>query len=313
MTLDIIIPAYNSKDTIYRCLFSIAIQKNMPKTTVYIINDCSSYNYSKEIDFFKDYLNIKELKLNKNSGPRISRQYGIDNSSNDYIMFIDSDDFLYDPFSISKLFEYANGIFDIIASDFIYERDNEVTIKKGDYAWLHGKIYKRYFLKNNDIRFNETRANEDNGFNRLCLFHNPLIKKINNITYVYSENKDSITRKNNRLYKFTGLKWLAYNINSSMEIALKKNLDEEYIFEVCVSLLVAMYYYYLELYDKYDVNKIIKWCKDTKKIYNKLKFKYNVESIIKESISIKKEEYKEKNIKEVISFDEFLNRIEEIL
>ena len=74
-----------------------------------------------------------------------------------------------------------------------------------------------------------------------------------------------------------------------------------------------MYYYYLELYDKYDVNKIIKWCKDTKKIYNKLKFKYDVESIKKESISIKKEEYKGKNIKEVISFDEFLNRIEEIL
>lgn len=63
--IDVIIPAYNAHETIERTLYSIAYQRNSEDLNVYIINDNSIKDYSKEIDFFKDFINIKELKLNE--------------------------------------------------------------------------------------------------------------------------------------------------------------------------------------------------------------------------------------------------------
>lgn len=68
--LDIIIPAYNSHSTIEKTLFSISIQKNIKDINVYIVNDCSIKDYKKEITYFKKFMNITELKLDKNCGPR---------------------------------------------------------------------------------------------------------------------------------------------------------------------------------------------------------------------------------------------------
>ena len=309
MKLDIIIPAYNSIDTIDRCLFSIAIQKYVSNIQVYIINDNSDYDYKNQIDFFKIYFPITELKLNKNHGPGFSRQHGINNSKSDYIMFMDSDDYLYSPFSLKILFDEMENNYDILVSNFIYQRDNEIKEIKNNYVWLHGKVFKRTFLTNNNIKFNNTRANEDNGFNRLCLFHMPLIKVIDKITYIYSENKNSITRKDNRKYKYTGLKYLTYNYNWAMNIAIKKDLNNELIFNTATNLLVAMYFYYLDLYDEYDVNNIFSWCIETKKIYNKLKEKYGDKTDF--YIDVNKKEHK--NIKYIISYKSFLDRIEELI
>ena len=53
---------------------------------------------------------------------------------------------------------------DILISNFIYRRDEKELIKEKNLIWLHGKMYKRKFLIDNSIRFNNSRANEDNGF-----------------------------------------------------------------------------------------------------------------------------------------------------
>ena len=64
--IDIIIPAYNSHDTIEKTLFSIAYQENIDDIKVYIVNDASKKNYSTEINFFKNFMSIKELVLDEN-------------------------------------------------------------------------------------------------------------------------------------------------------------------------------------------------------------------------------------------------------
>ena len=95
--IDIIIPAYNAHDTIYKALMSISLQVIKDKLKVYIIDDCSDkpYDYLKE-DF--NDLDITIKRLDKNVGPGKARQYGIDHSNNPYIMFCDSDDYLYNPY-----------------------------------------------------------------------------------------------------------------------------------------------------------------------------------------------------------------------
>lgn len=311
MELDIIIPTYNAKKYLKRLLYSISIQKNIKNFHVYIINDNSDYNYSDEIIFFSKYIDIQEISLTTNVGPGLAREYGIKNSKSEYIIFIDSDDYLYSPNSLYYLYNtIISKDADLVISNFIYERDNEIKVMKKNNVWLHGKIFKRKFIIDNDIHFNNTRANEDNGFIRLCLFHHPKLEYLDEITYIYSENTNSITRNNNRAYKFTGLEWFAYNMQWAMDIACKKGLDQKQICLCSLGVLVAMYYYYLDLYEEYDVTKILVWSKKIKNIYDTYKNQYISENIIKYFLKEKEKEYL--NINKIISLNEFLERINNV-
>lgn len=304
------IPAYNAKSTLYRTLLSIATQKNCNYYHVFIINDCSLYDYQEFVQYFSRYMDIKEIKLDKNFGPGKARSIGIKNSNSKYIMFIDSDDYLYDANVLDEMCQTIDSsAADLLVSNFIYERDGERTIKENNLVWLHGKIYRRQFLEENHIDFNSTRANEDNGFNRLILLLNPKIRYLNRITYVYSENPNSITRKENRLYKLNGLEGFTYNMNWAIREGIKRNCNIKDALEVAMMTLVSMYYYYLELYDEYDVEKIIKWSVDTKKIYDKYNNNYIKEIEIAKMIEMKENEYQGKNLNKVIDFKEFLNKI----
>ena len=76
--IDIIIPLYNSK-TIWYTLASIAYQTDTD-VTVTVVDDCSSkeYDYSKMIEFYQQFLNLQYIRLEKNSGPGVARQKGIE-------------------------------------------------------------------------------------------------------------------------------------------------------------------------------------------------------------------------------------------
>lgn len=311
--LDIIIPAYNAKNTLRRLGYSIATQKNINNFKVYIVNDCSDYDYHEIIEFFKNFFWIKELKLEKNMGPGYARQYGIDHSYGKYITFIDADDFLYSPNSLYNLCKPLKYNYDLIISNFIYEHSNQNIIMKNDCTWLHGKVFKREFLQKNSIRFNNTRSNEDNGFNHLVRFHYPKTLFLDKITYVYYANPESTTRKNNAIYEFYGLEYYAYNLQWAINSAIEKNINSYDIVKTSLRVLISMYFYYLDFYNKYDVSKICFWSKDLKKIFDKYYKKYISDSMIKKEIESKNNEYIEKNINIdfKISFYEFLNLVRE--
>lgn len=313
MDLDIIIPIYNAKKTLKRLLYSIAIQRNAFGFHVYLINDCSDYDYQEEISFFKEYFDITEFRLDKNGGPGVARQYGIDHTNSKYITFMDSDDYLYDPYALTSLY---NGIInrecDLLVSNFLYERDNESLVKEKNLIWLHGKVYRRKFLVDNNIHFNDTRANEDNGFNRLVLLNNPRVWYIDKLTYVYSDYEESITRRNNRLFKFTGLEGYTYNMYWAMKELIKQNRNIDMVAETSVGVITAMYYYYLELYEKYDVSKILGWSKKIKEVFDMYKDKYIKQYKVNYFLNTKEREYSNVDLKKVITFDEFLRKIEEV-
>lgn len=309
MKISIIIPAYNCKDTLDVALSSIEKQKIDVSFDVIIVNDASGYDYK---DFINKYnkFNIREINTKKNVGPGGSRQYGIDNSKSEYIIFLDSDDYFYDDNSVKKLYEtITNTNSDIVISNFIFQRDNKELVKKKDPVWLHGKIYRRSFLEKNNIKFNNTRANEDNSFNRLILCLGAKYYLLDEITYVYKENSESITRKNNREYKFTGLEGYTYNMNWVLDELLKRGLDLKSFKILILGVLVSLYMYYLDLDGSYDVGKIIEWSKNLKDKYDLVK-KYISNEDIEEKIKDEEEYLKDElNIKEYkISFDEFLSK-----
>lgn len=304
--LSIIIPSFNARKTLGKTLDSIRNQKLNINLEVIIVNDCSNYDYDNLVQKYQKYFKINELKTLRNMGPGGARQYGLDHSISKYVVFIDSDDYFYQANSLANLYEkIVKEDADLVIGNFLYERDNKIIVKSRNYVWLHGKIYKREFLTKNNIRFNESRANEDNGFNRLILLLRPKVTYLDEIVYVYQENPNSITRSNNRLYKLNGLEGYCYNMNWAMDEALKRKVNEKTIFILAQNILGTLYFYYLDLEEKYDANKILIWSKHIKEKYDEYKdigrdITINLSQIkndLKDDISITKER---------ISFEEFL-------
>ena len=306
--LNIIIPAYNAKETLDKTLMSLCLQRTKYKFDVLIVNDKSKYTYEEIINKYSKYLTISELTLKENVGPGLARQKGIEHTNSKYIMFIDADDYLYSPYTIEKLINrHEHKESDVVISNFILERDNKREIKEKNNVWLHGKVFKRDFIEKNKVSFNSTRKNEDAGFNRLLLLLDEKIDYLDTITYVYQDNQNSITRKDNRRYKFEGLEGLAENMEWAYFESKKRNVDKNLLKIHLLSTLTSSYYYYNELYNQYDVSKILKWYK---KIYEELK-DYEVTEIDIEDYLIINKQILETISEPIISYDEYLNLMEE--
>ena len=92
LSIDIILPNYNKEDYIDECIISI-LNQSFLNWKLYIIDDCSTDNSVKKINKYKDYKKIKIVNLKKNKGPSFCRNLGMRISKNNYISFIDSDDY----------------------------------------------------------------------------------------------------------------------------------------------------------------------------------------------------------------------------
>lgn len=223
--LDIIIPVYNDYKNLRYTLLSIAMQTEKEYITVYIIDDCSDDNkaYETLISEFSNDIKIKYYSLEKNVGPGIARQYGLDNSNGEYIMFMDSDDLLCNPLSVEILYKYAKDGYEYVSSFCFYERDNKTYNNDCE---LHAKIYKRSFIQRNNIKFNNTRYHEDMLFNTVALICNPKKIDIDAVTYIYSKNPKSLTQVSCEEI-FNNLQYFIRNIGEIISFFDSKDKDNE--------------------------------------------------------------------------------------
>ena len=234
--IDIIIPAYNAHKTIFRTLASISIQTIKNIVNVYIVDDCSQKNYHDIANFFKNTLNIIELKTEKKMGPGYARQFALDRSFSEYIVFIDADDELYNCNSLELLYnEISTNNLDLVIGLELIENN---SIRSSD-GTLHGKIYRRNHIYNNKIQFNNTFYSEDNSFHKLVLNTTNKIKIIDKLTYVYIDNKRSITNNINKkveiLDGFTyNMVWLATELE-------KRNINREKIIKIIIQSYLYLY------------------------------------------------------------------------
>ena len=263
--VDIIIPAYNCSKTLPKLLASIGAQTQPEKCIVTIVDDCSKEDIRPIIKDFKKYFNIKlqYIRLEENlKWPGLVRQVGLDRTNAPYVMFLDSDDFLS-----PRAVELANREMrstnaDVIIGHFYGEDlhsqwnlyDEDCT------TWLHGNIYKRNFLKNNDIHF-EALYNEDGAFNTECFLLANIVSYLPEPIYYWTRNLRSITKSdffkiNNysyfiqslqkaylKLFKKTQKERMFLNIGEHVSImynfynkSLKKDENEENILLIAISL-----------------------------------------------------------------------------
>lgn len=90
--LSVIIPYFNNKNTIQRCLESVFSQTLLPKEII-IINDGSPKILENEI-LKKENININITIINNenNNGASYARNFGIKKATAKYIAFLDADD-----------------------------------------------------------------------------------------------------------------------------------------------------------------------------------------------------------------------------
>ena len=266
--IDVIIPAYNVPDHIlFRCLASIACQDIAEDLEVTIVDDASTEeNYAEVIKYFETQLKINLLRYETNGGPGVARQYGIDHTTNGYLTFIDADDTLNGSFALKALrngIEANNGLFKMCVG--VFDEVHEYGLQPGDgpilmaherdLVWMFGKLYCRSFIDKYNIHFHPTsRANEDNGFNRLfqlCTNDQEQINFIAAHVYYWHENLNSITRANDCQYSYGGSERDSFygyveNMIFAIKEAKKRNPYNGFITMWSVSCLLYIYEYYIE-------------------------------------------------------------------
>lgn len=254
--IDIIIPAYKAHGTIHKCLASIVEQTISDKVSVTIVNDGGD-DYKDIVDIFTKFIDVKEIKLEKNSGPAVARQYGIDNTSLPYFTCIDADDTFAGPYSLAILLKKMEDVpnSSVIVGNFAEEQGIVNGVMQflqhpSDTVWMFGKLYRRSFIEGYNIRFNDTRANEDTGFNtivKLCSDANAPMQFISEVVYYWHMKLDSITRVNNCEYSYNqSFVGFTDNMIYAIKEAKKKKPFNGNIDLHAVQVMVNLYIYYLQ-------------------------------------------------------------------
>ncbi len=100
----IIIPNYNSENTIRKCLDSI-LSQTFKDYEVIIVDDMSTDNsveiVKEYVDLYYDKINL--IQLNKKAYNGGARNIGVSKASGEYILFLDCDDWIYSKDSLKAI------------------------------------------------------------------------------------------------------------------------------------------------------------------------------------------------------------------
>lgn len=212
-----IIPLYNTQvESIVRCVTSINDQFS-DKIEILIVDDGSKQDLSLEYDNKVASLRNVQLLHIENAGAANARNVGIERARGEYIIFVDSDDYIPSKAnlrnligrsidenldlligaykehseSIDKTFSAEEIQLSIIKQNFEYE-----FVEPGS-PW--SKVFKRSFLIDNRILFNKSlRRSHDRVFMLEVFEHNPKFNIVGDLCYCFCvEEGNSLTRAYN--------------------------------------------------------------------------------------------------------------------
>ena len=191
--ISIIIPTYNQEELIIRCLNSIPIRNNLE---IIVIDDASSDKTYATVNNYKKNNKDKNIILvhnRENKGPGLSFNRGLDMATGDYILRLDSDDYLYEN-QFNKIVDRELDGTDMVYYNLIDNNDRELPVNISNRRSRCGavKFTRREFIGN--TRCPDIRIGEDKEWNDELLAKQPTEKFTNRIMYHYDfPRKDSLT------------------------------------------------------------------------------------------------------------------------
>lgn len=240
--ISVIVPAYNAEKYIEKCLDSILCQTKK-EFEIIVINDGSKDGTMEILNRYGEKYPLQVRVISQhNQGLSVTRNNGIQAAEGEYILFVDSDDYIK-PDMLEKLYAKAiEGNYSVVASDVdcIYP-DRQMRISSGIdiestalsleekkavllnmYVVVWNKLYKRE-LFGGELMFEPGIWFED------VLFSHKLIPNLTSIGYVkesfyrYVQNPNSIT------YTYSDkLKDMAFVVDKVVEYYKKAGFYETY-------------------------------------------------------------------------------------
>lgn len=220
MKISVVIPIYNVEPYIEDCVRSVMCQTYVDQLECVLVDDCGTDGSMEIVEqMVGDYYGKVDFKIvyhEHNRGLSAARNTGMEAAEGDYVFFLDSDDWISND-CISLLAEKTQGgVVDIVVGNYqsvgSKSCDLELSLHEGLYhekaithtfcdngvyvmAW--NKLFKKEFLINNKLRFEEGKVHEDEiiAFDLSCVDKSFFI--VPAVTYYYRIREASITMNSN--------------------------------------------------------------------------------------------------------------------
>lgn len=221
--ISILIPVYKAEKYISQCLLSI-LRQTYQNLEIVIVDDATP-DCSMEIveDLIKKNEKPFEFKIlhnDKNQGIASVRNKLLDNATGDYILFVDSDDYI-EPTAVESLVDIAeNTGCDIVRSGYFEVKGNSIKeikqkpwndktqlLKQHICAWDSIEAMWQLFIRRNLIEENRLRfatginASEDHLMMiKLYFFANSIVDSEKLFYYYRKDNEHSVTHINPKAF-----------------------------------------------------------------------------------------------------------------
>lgn len=213
--LSIIVPVYNVEKYLPKCLKSL-IKQTLKDIEIICVNDGSMDNSLAILKEFASKDSRIRIIDNQHQGVAKTRNTGIEQSTGEYIGFVDSDDYIDLDFfeklynsatksnsdiAIASILKHKN-FFNIYNAKYTKE-ETAITIqdkiklcedKKHFFFYAWNKIYHSGFIKENNIKFSEGQIYEDVMFAIKALYYSNKIISVYGTKYHYIEHENSLTK-----------------------------------------------------------------------------------------------------------------------
>lgn len=215
MKFSVVIPVFNVEAYLRDCLDSV-LGQTYDDWQAICINDGSTDGSADILNEYAAHERRMKVITQPNGGLSAARNAGIKAAEGEYVLFLDSDDWLEKNalealsanlededmlcFSGRRFFESERAYHDadqLKAQTYLSGMDyyNENALLARDFAFVCVvlRIYKREFLSRHNLRFKEGIFHEDNLFTPLACYYAEKVKVINECLYDYRVRSNSIT------------------------------------------------------------------------------------------------------------------------
>lgn len=224
MLFSIIIPVYNVEPYLCECLESVRNQTYSDWEGI-CVNDGSTDRSAAILGEYAEKDCRFKVITQPNGGLSAARNTGLDAAMGDYVLFLDSDDWLelnalevianaldgedmicfsgrrY--FEETKSFNPADQLVEkAYNSGMAYYNENALSHRDFAFVCVVLRVYKRSFLFENGLRFKEGIFHEDNLFTPIACYYARNVHQISDSLYNYRMRVNSITNRNLSKRKF---------------------------------------------------------------------------------------------------------------
>lgn len=238
--ISVIVPVYNAEKTLERCLNSI-LQQVYKEIEVICVDDGSKDNSLSTLKRFEQFDKRIKVIAKVNEGVSVARNVGIKASNGQYILFVDSDDYieknmildLYQAMKKTEADIAIEGYREINHESSIEVYDYKNCIEKKDFLLkciqhtggvVCSKLYTAAVIKENNIFFRKDLSlSEDLIFALECMKRAKRLIQIEQADYVYD-------RRNEKCRKIDVIERLKKNItvhNLIVELLEDQEIEEK--------------------------------------------------------------------------------------